>query len=409
MRINNSGHYEYCRWANKSNRTQEPHISEVQPLEYFRHHVKPIRQQLIHGHRPAGCAECAVMEQHGKVSGREKQLLKIGVRREHFDKSLASSPWSPIFASEECDQTPQDWQIDLGNYCNSACVFCSPHSSSRLAQEWQRIGIISDTPSTDWTNDQRLVEKLIHALTQCTHLRYLHFIGGETLITPAFAKILQRLIQSNLHHKATIGFTTNLTVWDTEIIKLLTKFQSVHLGVSIECLHTVNDYVRWPSEIGTITHNLNQWLTLAQSQNWLVQLRVTPTVFTIGRLLTVHDFAWQHKLAVESCNFLQEPACMRPSVLPKAYRMPIVNSMEAWLSQHTVSGSTVVNIRDPNHAHLQNAQDLQSYVNYLRDAPDESERLPELIEFIKRLEASRGNSVLDYLPEYEQLFRTFGY
>jgi hypothetical protein len=58
---------------------------------------------------------------------------------------------------------------------------------------------------------------------------------------------------------------------------------------------------------------------------------------------------------------------------------------------------------------LQNYQDLQSYVNYLRDMPDESNRLPELIAFLKRIEAVRGNSILTYLPEYEELFRSAGY
>jgi len=35
--------------------------------------------------------------------------------------------------------------------------------------------------------------------------------------------------------------------------------------------------------------------------------------------------------------------------------------------------------------------------------------LPDLVDFVKRLETSRGNSILDYLPEYEELFRSAGY
>jgi hypothetical protein len=58
---------------------------------------------------------------------------------------------------------------------------------------------------------------------------------------------------------------------------------------------------------------------------------------------------------------------------------------------------------------FQNYQDLQSYVNYLENMPDESNRLPDLVKFLKQLEASRGNSILTYLPEYEELFRSAGY
>jgi hypothetical protein len=92
-----------------------------------------------------------------------------------------------------------------------------------------------------------------------------------------------------------------------------------------------------------------------------------------------------------------------------SYRQPIIDAMQSWLDKHHVSGHTVLNIRNPNTTQLQNYQDLQSYVNYLRLMSDESHRLPELVSWIKRLEANRGNSVLTHLPEYEELFRSAGY
>jgi hypothetical protein len=69
----------------------------------------------------------------------------------------------------------------------------------------------------------------------------------------------------------------------------------------------------------------------------------------------------------------------------------------------------IINTRDPNLAQQQIVQDAQSYLNYLESAEDESSRLPDLVAYLKRLEASRGNSVLTYLPQYENLFRSAGY
>jgi len=409
MRINNTGHYEYCRWADKSQRTHAPHIQSVSPQEFFQQHMTPIRQQLLAGDQPTGCGECAVMEQHHKVSGRQKQLLKVGVRVEQFEKTLVSSPWAETLKSTQFTQLPQDWQIDLGNYCNSACVFCEPGSSSRLAIEWKQLGFIDQLPSPNWTDDPELVNKFIHTLEQSSHIQYLHFIGGETLITPAFKTILRALIQAGLNRTATIGFTTNLTVWDSQVINLLTQFQGVNLGMSVETFEIVNDYVRWPSKLPVVLENLDRWQELAAQQAWLLQLRTTPTLLTISSLLSVYDYAWTRKISVESCNFLTEPAFMRPSVLPPSYRSSVIYHMQSWLDQHPVSGNTVLNIRDPNVSQLQNHQDLQSYVNYLKNMPDESNRLPDLVIFLKRLEASRGNSILTYLPEYEELFKSAGY
>jgi sulfatase maturation enzyme AslB (radical SAM superfamily) len=349
------------------------------------------------------------MEQHNKVSGRQKQLLKVGVRVEQFEKTLISSPWVNTFAADDFDQLPQDWQIDLGNYCNSACVFCDPHSSSRLAQEYQRIGFIQDLPPANWTDDPALVDRFVNTLTQSSHIQYLHFIGGETLITPAFKIILRVLIQAGLNRTATIGFTTNLTVWNTDVVDLLTQFHSVNLGMSVESFEIVNDYVRWPSKLPVVLENLDRWQELAAQQGWLLQLRTTPTLLTIGSLLSIYDYTWSRKISVESCNFLNKPAAMRPSVLPPKYRSAIVTRMRTWLDQHPISGDTVINIRDPNVSQLQNHQDLQSYVNYLENMPDESNRLPDLVLFLKQLESSRSNSILTYLPEYEELFRSAGY
>jgi sulfatase maturation enzyme AslB (radical SAM superfamily) len=264
-------------------------------------------------------------------------------------------------------------------------------------------------PPANWTDDPKLVQRFIDTLTQSSHIQYLHFIGGETLITPAFKTILGALIQAGLNRTATIGFTTNLTVWDTDVVALLTQFHGVNLGMSVESFEIVNDYVRWPSKLPVVLENLDRWQELAAQQGWLLQLRTTPTLLTIGSLLSIYDYAWSRKISVESCNFLNEPAVMRPSVLPLNYRSAVIDSMRTWLDQHPISGNTVLNIRDPGVSQLQNYQDLQSYVNYLENTPDESNRLPDLVKFLKQLEASRGNSILTYLPEYEELFRSAGY
>jgi len=412
MRINNAGNYEYCRWAGKDDRNISANIKFTTPVEYFQQHMAPIRKAMLAGEAVPGCNECALMEQHGKVSGRQKQLLKIGVQTDQFVKTLASSPWVSEFANNHNGQTqqlPQDWQIDLGNYCNSACVFCSPHSSSKLATEFQQLGLIDQAPPGAWCNSPVLVDQFLQTLQQSPHIQYLHFIGGETLITPAFKRILQTLIDTGLHTSITVGFTTNLTVWDDAIVELLCKFKSVHLGLSVECFHDVNSYVRWPSQLTQIQTHVARWVDLAGEHNWLVQLRTTPTALSLAHLLTVYDFAWQHGIAVESCNFLTRPAHLRSSVLPVNYRTKIIADMRQWLDQHPAVGDIVTNIRNPGVVREQIVQDLASYICYLETAPDESDRLPELVAYLKLLESSRGNSILTYLPEYEELFRTAGY
>ena len=123
----------------------------------------------------------------------------------------------------------------------------------------------------------------------------------------------------------------------------------------------------------------------------------------------MYDFAWQHNITVESCNFITNPVHLKPAVLPVLHRNKIIKEMKLWLEQHPAAGDTVTNIRNPNVIRTQITQDLQSYINYLETVPDESHRLPDLVHYLKLLEGNRDNSILTYLPEYEELFRTAGY
>jgi hypothetical protein len=408
MRITHDGTFNYCRWGHKS--ASKFNISNTHPIEFFQKHMAPMRDALLAGKTLPECKSCFQMEQHHKVSGRQRQLLKVGVQLEQFEKTLASSPWTKTFAADNFTQMPQDWQVDLGNYCNSACVFCNPGSSSKLATEYFKLGLIQQLPPEPWTNRPELIQRFIDTLVMSSNIQYIHFIGGETLITPAFKTILVALIQAGLHRTATIGLTTNLFVWRPDIVDLLQQFQKVNLGMSVEAFAPVNDYVRWPSTLDTVIENTNRWIKIAKEHNWLMQFRTTPTILSISNLLSVYDMAWQHSISVESCDFLQDPNYMRPGVLPKIIRDSIVSAMKTWITQHPVDLSDhVINTRDPNIAQAQIVQDLKSYVNYLENSQDETYRLPDLIVYLKKLEGNRNNSILTYLPEYEELFRSAGY
>lgn len=418
MRINNSGSYEPCRWMTRTEATRVDHdmnIKNLSPLTYFQSNMSGIRKQLLAGGAPDICTNCHVMEQHGKPSGRQRQLLKVGVQTEYFEKSLASSTLKAAFDHSQSTQghtarTVSDWQIDLGNYCNGACVFCYPESSSMLATEFKKLGIINQLPPRSWCDDPVLLDKFVDDLSACQDLQYLHFLGGETLITPGFKKILTTLVDKGLAGQVSIGFTTNLTTWSDSVVELLTQFAQVNLGMSIETLSTLNDYARYPSKITQVRLLLDRWTDLAQQHNWLIQLRITPTCLTVHELTQVYDYAWDHNVSVESCNFISHPEFFRISVLPDQQRQQVIADLENWISTHKIdSVPFIVNTRDPNLVREQIVQDLASYLHYLKTAPDESHRLPDLVDFLKLLESNRGNSILDHIPEYENLFRSAGY
>lgn len=415
LRINNAGEYEYCRWATRDSGKSEDSIQRKSPDYFFQYNLSNLRQQMLNGNEIATCSNCRYMEEHGKVSGRQRQLLKIGVDSSNFKKTFLSSPWISAFKHSQehngdTDQMVQDWQIDLGNYCNSACLFCVPESSSRLATEFKRIGFIKEMPPPNWCDNPELVQSFVDALKRTPSLAYLHFIGGETLITPAFKTILTALVDAGINREVSIGFTTNLTTWDQDIVDLLIKFKEVNLGMSIECFHSLNDYLRYGGTIERTQELITQWTAVGLQHKWLMSLRVTPTVFSIYHLDTVYQYAMDHQLMVESCNFLANPEFMKISVLPTEFRRQIKSRLIAWINnQPTVKAQLEVNARHPDRFATQIIQDARSFVNYLATQPDESNRLVDLVKYLHTMEQSRKNCILDHLPEYEQLLRDAGY
>ena len=418
MRITNSGTYEPCRWMSKRGESRvdfNNSIQTVSPLTYFQKNMSELRTAFLNGDAPEMCNDCYTMEKHGKTSGRQRQLLKVGVQEQYFEKTLAGSTFRSAFDHSaanqgQTDKVITDWQIDLGNYCNGACVFCNPENSSRIATEFKKLGFIDQLPPPSWCDDPRLVDQFVQDLVSSPNLHYLHFLGGETVITPGFKTILTALVDAGLAAKITIGFTTNLTVWSKDIVELLTQFQQVNLGMSVETLTPINDYVRYPSQRDQTQELLDRWVALGKEQDWLIQIRITPSCLTVHELYTVYDYAWQHNIAVESCNFIDDPKFFRIGVLPQDLRAQVVEKLTSWIADHaSAHAEQIINTRDPNIARDQIVQDARSYLNYLESAEDESYRLPDLVDYLKRLESNRGNSILNYLPQYEELFRSAGY
>jgi hypothetical protein len=180
--------------------------------------------------------------------------------------------------------------------------------------------------------------------------------------------------------------------------------------MSVETLSPINDYVRYPSQQIRTKELLDKWVELGRQQDWLMHIRVTPTCLTMHELTTVYEYAWQNNIAVESSNFIDRPEFFRIAVLPKAQRQQIAQTLQQWIDTHSVPAhDQIINTRDPNVTQAHIIQDAQSYLTYLTSAVDESYRLPDLMVYLKHLESNRGNSILTYLPQYEDLFRSAGY
>ncbi len=425
LRIDPAGRYLPCRWSSHQDTTGHS-ISNTSLLEFVNSDLmRGIRLGMLEGKEQSMCSACRYEDSKNKVSGRQRQLLKSAINIKHFDKTFTSSPHWSLFEysynnSGLTEYTPVDLQIDLGNTCNSTCIMCSPTYSSKLASEYPKLFSIEPAlfPSIEsfknWTDDSRLVDKFVAELSQLPNIKYIHFLGGETLYLKSFYTICNRLIESGLAKNISIGTTTNCTVYTKELEHIINNFKHVHLGLSLESMHQVNDYIRYPSMIDNVGATIDKFLQLRKSTNLHLSLRITPSILSVYHLDTVFKLMLDEKITAESCNILHKPSCLRLELLPKDLLSQTIEKINQIITDFNLvdTDDTIINRRREDLVDPVISQVIFEYKHLLKNivTPDDvEEERHNLVKYLKAFEQVHNNNILDYLPEYEEFLRSYGY
>ena len=422
VRLQNDGQFTECRWGKRNK--QNPHIQDTSIMQYYNgSQMRAMRTELLSGNSPDICSVCSYQDQMGKLNGRHKQLLKSGIRTDHFMQSARSSPHYQHFQYSHDNQGnsshyPVDLQIDLGNVCNSACIMCSPFFSSRLHNDYQKLHRINPdifqdpVKYTSWTQDPALVERFVQELITIPNLRYIHFMSGEPFYDDSFYTICQRLVDTGLSKEIIVGTTTNGTIYDTRIEQLIGSFKEFHLGISIESVTQLNDYIRYPSKIDVILDNLQKFLNLRSTTGINVSMRITPNIFTINYLDSLFEYIIEHKIPTDSSDILSKPDCLRMELIPDQIRSSIIDRLVSLVDRHKLAPTHQPNIRNVEMIPEVTANLILEYLQFLQTYPtpvDLVESRQRLVPFLKSFESLRHNSILDYAPEYTEFLRSLGY
>ena len=419
-RLTYNGDFQECRWA-KHTSDNSMNVRDVSIMEFYNsERMNSLRTQFLQGQSPAICQDCYYQDSFDKLSGRRRQLLKSGIT-DQFDLQLRSSPHYPYFLHSDqhhgnSNYYPTDLQIDLGNLCNSACIMCDPVASSRLQQDYVKLHKIDPLTfkKTDnyisWTKDA--LDKVVNHVLELPTIKYIHFLGGETLYDAAFYTICQHLIDSGRSKDIIIGTTTNGTIYDDRVEYLISQFKEFHLGISIESTTELNDYVRYPGKIETIIANIHKFLQLRKISNLFVSLRITPNIFTIYTLDKLFEFMIENQVTAESCNILSDPACLRIELLPEDIKNEIIDKMALVIDRHNLSSTNQLNTRNPGVITKVIANTVLEYHKFMtsyQTPVDADHHRLQLVKFIQGFEKLRGNNISNYVPRYKDFLQHYGY
>jgi MoaA/NifB/PqqE/SkfB family radical SAM enzyme len=386
--------------------------------------MRALRKDLLEGRTVDFCSNCHYEDANNNLSGRKMQLFRS--KLDSPDSDFTASPHINMFEYSDANdghtlETPIDLQVDLENTCNASCIMCVPKSSSRVKADHVKLHKIIpeliELPGKEdyhWAANQDLLSKFASELSTFPNLDYMQLLGGEPFILDSFFDICEQLISTGKAKQMIIGTTINCSILTERALKIIPEFKGFHLGLSIEAVGPLNDYVRYPSMIGDVLATINAVKQLKDTTPSLaLQVRITPNIFTIYYIDELIQFILDNNLHAETCHILYRPSWLRVELLPPNLRQIAIDKLNAVAVRNgLIRAEVVANQRDKKNLKQVQSNTVYGFIDLLTNfvVPDnvEQERR-NLVKSLMAYESLRKNSILDYAPEFTDFLKKYGY
>jgi len=388
-------------------------------MEWFNSEpVRNFRNSILGSSKVSQCSRCYSEEDHGGNSRRFKSNQKSVIfTRTAFNDSFPQSPGYKHFSySADHDgystRHPIDLHIDLGNFCNLACKMCGPEASSTIASQQVKWGIESSRSylGTDWTKDQSVWNDFKQQLLEIPQLTNLHFMGGETLLTPRMEDLVDTMIE---HEKFDLcfSFVSNGTVFKPDLLNKLKQFRRVGIEVSIETLDARNSYTRQGTDTAQVLENIQLYLDYCNNSSITLTLRPAISLLTIGSYVGLLQYALDRELIVKGL-ICQTPRFLSVEILPSEIKQLYRPQFETFLeSIEDVEIGGDYNASDPHNYKKIIKEQAKLCLNLLKTAtpPDSDQQLELMTRHCERWDRVYGHDAMLLFPELQNILSQHTY
>jgi MoaA/NifB/PqqE/SkfB family radical SAM enzyme len=374
--------------------------------------IKKVREQ-IKGQDPLSmCVGCYREEATGYESRRIKENFKTIIFTEQaFDRSYQQSTFIDDFEKDDnnTDRLPIDWHIDFGNECNFACKMCNPRASSKISAFYTKWQLQSTSANKNWTQDEQSWENFKVSLLSVKNLNRLHFMGGEPLLNKKFTILLDFLIENK--PDISLSFVTNGTFITDTLIEKLKRFRSCDVEVSLESIHSNNDYIRQGADTRLILQNI-QKLKQAESDTFKVVLRSVPQLLNVNNYDEYIKYAWDNQISIQGIPLIN-PAYLQISVLPKSIKEKLIPKYQQLKDTIVVDKefNTIITGRNVGGLAQQLRRECDAIIAML-SAPEPinvEELRQQLCTWLMRWDREYHLDAREYYPEYSEFLDEIQY
>jgi sulfatase maturation enzyme AslB (radical SAM superfamily) len=280
---------------------------------------------------------------------------------------------------------------------------CWSGASSRIATQYVLWGHEDHRRylGTDWTKDSVVWDRFLDELLTIPKLKNIHFMGGETLLTPKFEEFVDFMI-AHERFDISLSFVTNGTVYKPELIEKLKKFPRVGIEISIETTTEHNDYIRQGSHVEEVIDIIKKYKQLCLGSDVSVTLRPSISALSIGYYHTLLKFALEEKLLIKSL-IVTNPPYLNPNILPQTirdkYLMPYIEILR---ELNDIDIKNDYNESDINNYSQSVKQQAQQVKLILCNEPIKFNK-SELMFWCNRWDQEFGFNMLKLYPEFNEI------
>lgn len=280
--------------------------------------------------------------------------------------------------------------LNLSNVCNLKCRMCSHLRSSTWKTDQKKLSENLDFVAAPENQEESLIDL---DFEKFSNLRFIVLKGGEPFFDKKSIALLERLVASGLSKKIFLTTFTN-GIYVNKYHNLLKEFLHVSLMFSFEASGGLYSYIRGGNS--TFAEFEDNILSVAHIPSVQLGFMYTPQAYNIFDLPDSINWLWnklsprlpkpieEKKLRSYFGNTLQTPDYLSISSLPKHIREAAVEKVEKSKVSSLSPWSSLKPI-------------------YLLEHPKQADLYTRFLQYTKTLDKIRGESVLDFLPEFRQL------
>jgi len=206
--------------------------------------------------------------------------------RTHMNKSYLEKHWN-IVNQTQIDGTVESlnlihWDFRFSNICNQRCRTCGIEFSSQWHDDWIKLYDISDKTHLPkikkiWNNLESF-EKEFEELFDV--VEYIHFAGGEPLITDEHYRILEKLIEKK-QFDVKIRYSTNFTnlkYKNYDLVDMWKNFKNIELMASLDDYGSRYNYMRKGGDWNKVVENFQRLKDARLFDNSNIRWGIHPTI-----------------------------------------------------------------------------------------------------------------------------------